>query len=443
MGDSSHSNKVAQEKRPPYEELEQRLRKLDDEFSRLKERNEALEKRNAKYQAIVESQTEFICRFLPDGTLTFVNNALARRTEKFPEQLINENFYQCFSIDEEKGLRKKLAALSPEKPYVEIEEKIPTLDGRGTWLHWVFSAVWGKEGRLAEIQGVGRDVTELKRMRESLDKSRQRFHYFLENMSEGFGHMDENHVMLYLNRKLCEMLGYEREELVGRTITDLLDEKNKKIIQEQFRKREMGENGSYEITWKKKNGEDLHVLMSPTPRFDEKGIFRGSYSVLTDITRLKQVEQALKERGKVLDKKKTELAEANVALKILLNVRNEGIQELQETIVYNVRHMVTPYLRKLNRRLGEKERTYIRSIESNLNRIVSPLAKNLALKPMGLTPTELQVAALVKDGNSTKEIAALLNVSQRTVDFHRRNIRKKLGLENTKVNLRTHLTSLP
>jgi PAS domain S-box-containing protein len=245
-----------------------------------------------------------------------------------------------------------------------------------------------------------------------------------------------------VNSKLCEMLGYERGELVGRPAMTLLDEESKKILREHFQKRKKGESGSYEITWKKKNGEHLRVLMSPTPQYDEKGVFRGSYSVITDITKLKQAEQALKDRESALSRKKTELSEANVALKTLLRIKDESIQEQEEEIVSNVKQMVMPYLRKLKRRLGEKERAYVKNIESNLDKIVSPLAKNLASKHMGLTPAELQVATLVKDGNSSKEMASLLNVSQRTVDFHRRNIRKKLGLNKVKANLRTHLMGL-
>jgi PAS domain S-box-containing protein len=442
VGDSSLSKRDPSRRKPPYEDLEQRLRDLEKESERLKRRNEALKKTIEKYRAIVESQTEFICRFLPDGTLTFVNDALARRIQKRPERLIDQNIYQYLAPEDRDGVREKLATLSPENPSVEIEERILNREHEVTWLHWINTAVCGQKGRVVEIQGVGRDVTELKRVQESLEKSEQRFQYFLETMSEGFGQVDENLIMVYANLKLCEMLGYERGELLGRRVMTLLDEESKKIVRKNFQGRKKGESGSYEITWKKKNGEHLRVLMSPTPQYDEKGVFRGGNSVITDITKLKQAEQALKDREKALSRKKTELSEANLALKTLLRLKDESIQEQEEEIVSNLKQMVMPYLRKLKKRLSEKEMAYIRNIESNLDKILSPLTKNLASKQMGLTPAELQVAALVKDGNSSKEIASLLNVSQRTVDFHRRNIRKKLGLDHTRANLRAHLMSL-
>ena len=81
-------------------------------------------------------------------------------------------------------------------------------------------------------------------------------------------------------------------------------------------------------------------------------------------------------------------------------------------------------------------------VESSLNEIVSPFLHKLSSKYLGLTPREIQVAGLVKEGKTTKEIAEFLNISTNAVDFHRKRVRDKLGLRNRKANLRTHLLSL-
>ena len=108
-----------------------------------------------------------------------------------------------------------------------------------------------------------------------------------------------------------------------------------------------------------------------------------------------------------------------------------------------MKKLVFPYLEKLyNSRLNDRQKVYLNITKSNLEDIVAPFLRQLSLSFSDLTPSEIQVAGLVKDGKTTKEIADLLSSSTGAVNFHRNNIRKKLGLRNTKTNLRSFLLPL-
>jgi DNA-binding CsgD family transcriptional regulator len=112
-------------------------------------------------------------------------------------------------------------------------------------------------------------------------------------------------------------------------------------------------------------------------------------------------------------------------------------------VLKNINMLISPYVAKLkNKNLKSGERALIDIIDTNLKDIVSPLLQRLVNAKIILTPQEIQIAALVKEGKSSKEIADILTVSETTVSFHRKNLRKKLGLNNSRKNLRAHLMSM-
>jgi PAS domain S-box-containing protein len=180
------------------------------------------------------------------------------------------------------------------------------------------------------------------------------------------------------------------------------------------------------------------------PRLDSKtGQLIGVIEYVRDITERRKAEEALKQREKELETKSSNLEETNIALKVLLKKRDEDKTELEEKILLNIKGLVVPYLEKLKKNgLDEKQEAYVDILESNLNDIISPFSHRLSSRYMNFTPTEIQVANLLRQGKTNKEIGELLNSSQRTIAFHRESIRRKLGLKNKKINLKSYLLSL-
>jgi len=180
-----------------------------------------------------------------------------------------------------------------------------------------------------------------------------------------------------------------------------------------------------------------------SPLYNSRGNVVGAIESIRDITVRKRAEEALKKREKDLKTKSHNLEELNTALKVLLRQREQDKDELEENVLANVKQLAMPCIEKLKKsRLRDKEADYVSILESNLKKIVSPFSNKLSSKYLNLTPKEIQVANLIKEGKTSKEIAELLNVSPGTVEFHRENIRVKLKLKNKKDNLRSHLLTL-
>ncbi|MDX2454320.1 PAS domain-containing protein [Desulfosarcina sp.] len=165
--------------------------------------------------------------------------------------------------------------------------------------------------------------------------------------------------------------------------------------------------------------------------------------ILFDITDQMKSKEALAVRGRELASRSDNLSEVNTALKVLLKKRDEDRKALEEKVLYNVKSLIRPYLSKMKQSgLNAKQKAYLDILDSNLSEIISPLSRKLSFDYLGFTPTEIKVAAMVKQGKKAREIARMLGISTRTVEGYRYTIRDRLGIKGKKVNLRTYLLSI-
>jgi len=165
--------------------------------------------------------------------------------------------------------------------------------------------------------------------------------------------------------------------------------------------------------------------------------------IIIDITDRNIAFRKLKIREKELEKKTRDLKQVNAALNVLLEKREKDKLQFEDKVSANINKLVSPFLARIRKRnLQEEQQALLDIIESNLKGITIGFSHRLASQHFGLTPTEIQVADLVRQGQKTKIIAEILNLSPKTIESHRESIRKKLGIKNRKVNLQTHLMSI-
>ena len=173
-----------------------------------------------------------------------------------------------------------------------------------------------------------------------------------------------------------------------------------------------------------------------------------------DHTQDKELNEALNKTNKQLEQKVEKLTtelegltqcleDVNKALRVLLKQREDDRIELKESVLANINNFILPCLKKARKsRTDIEQQKYLDMVESFINDMVSPFVREVSSKYIDLTPTEIRYATLIKHGMTTKDIADLLCISENTVFFHRKNLRKKLKLENKKISLATYLHSL-
>ena len=162
-----------------------------------------------------------------------------------------------------------------------------------------------------------------------------------------------------------------------------------------------------------------------------------------NITALKLAEERLRQSEQDLSGEKVKLEETNTALKVLLRQREADQREMETEVLDSVRRTVMPVIDQLDRlSLPTRARPLLASLRARLDDLTRPFLRRLAAAQSVLTPQEIEVATLIREGRSSKDIAAQLNLSLATINFHRRNLRRKLNLQHTRTNLQSYLASL-
>ena len=282
---------------------------------------------------------------------------------------------------------------------------------------------------------------ECKLLEGELKQQNARNQLILDTAIEGFCRINRDGIILEANPAFSRIFGLDMEELVENNILKMEDIFPARTMKAHLDRVAENHHDRLELEAHQKNGD--YVFLEVSTNYAKMGEERFYFSFFHDITRLKLTNQALKEREKDLEEKSDSLEEMNTALRVLLKIRHDDKSDLEEKIMHNLRELIHPYLDRLKTSgLDTMQKTYLDILETNIRDVISPFARNLSHKYMNLTQTEIQVASYIKAGKSTKEISELMNLSDKTIEVHRKNIRSKLGIQKKKVNLRTCLLSI-
>jgi PAS domain S-box-containing protein len=461
--------------------LEEANKKLSLEIDERKRIENAMRDSRQRYKSLIESANE--CIFVAqDSMLKFVNPAFVKIIGYSELELTAKPFIKFIHPEDRDMVSERhKRRMRGEKFPSRYEFRMVNREGTTKYVE-LDSVMIQWDGKPA-VLGFINDITERNRAEKKLKESEEKYRNIFENSIEGIYQVTTKGRFISANPAAARILGYESPEELITTITDISSQiyvypEDRKKALNMLKKEGFFKN--FEVRNRKKDGSivwvsaNVHLVRDNqgnilyhegtshdiTPRIQAEAelkqhrnnleqlvkektaeLMRTNENLQQEIAERKLTEMELKKNKEDLESKSKTLEELNTTLRVLLHQREEDKKDLEDRVVSNVKRLVIPYIEKMKKNhLDPQQLSNLNILEANLNEIVSPFLHTI--RQLNLTPRETHVAALVKDGKTTKEIAETIGVGVSAVDSYRNSIRSKLGLNNKKVNLQMHLQSL-
>lgn len=304
-----------------------------------------------------------------------------------------------------------------------------------------------------EFRRVSRRCLELE---DRLARIEARSMVLVEDCPVGIFYDDPGDKCIYVNQTFCAMMGLSHEQALGDGWAEVVHPGDRDRLLAERHRAVASEAAVFhcEYRYQTPDGRSGWVFEQTKSVRDRRGELLGYVGTVVDVTERHRREQAsarareilrgrVRERTAEVAEQARSLEEANAALKVLLRRREQDRVDMENAVLENVRMVLLPGLERLKGLpCGPEGETCVDAVMRQLEDLVSPFVRTLRAVYDSLTPGEIRVADLIRRGHSTKEMATILGVGGATIETHRRNIRAKLGLTNSRRNLRTHLLSL-
>jgi len=277
-------------------QLEASNRELQAEIAERRRAEMALAKNEQRYRSLIENQPDLICRFKPDGALTYINRAYAAYFGKTVAELIGFNFFALLPEPAQESARRHLANLGPANPVSTLEHEVRLPGGTTRWQRWTDLALLGEDGTVCEFQSIGHDITERRRAEEALRASEERLRLVLDATSDGIFEWDLRNDEVYWSDRLYEILGLTPGSIQP-SVSLLLRlthpddwEKHERVLR---RHRTEGAEYALEVRMKRGDGSYIWVLVLGNTLRNSAGQPLRIIGSIIDISKRKQAEKRL------------------------------------------------------------------------------------------------------------------------------------------------------
>lgn len=400
------------------------------------------------------------------GCVKFMNPVAERLTGWTEDHAQGQPLEEIFRLIDTSGASRQDLRSALASPGSEASVEIPdatlcAADGTRRTIEANAAPIVTEHGSFDGTVVVFRDITERKAAEDRLRFLSEA----IEQSSEGITLVNPHGLVVFINRAFAEMHGYSREEVIGKHLSIFHTPEQMVQVEEARHYPPDGVDFSGELWHVRRDGSTFPGLMHNSCLRDAQGNVTGCIATLRDITDIKNTEEALRksheelaayssslqamveERTRDLEisqsdlrKYSESLEKTNEALKIIIEGIEEQKKELEKKITHNLNLTVRPILDQLKSQdTSETVEFLVKSLEFNLANIFSTFGFNIIQGGHLLTPREIRICEMIRSGLSSKQIAKVMGISPQTVLVHRKNVRKKLALGNTRQNLASFL----
>jgi PAS domain S-box-containing protein len=408
------------------ERAKEDLKTLNDELAqRVVERTQEFEERREWHRQRVESIPHKVWSILPDGTGEYCNQRTLDYLGMTREEMKGWHWGDVIHPEDRERLAADLSEMLRSGRESQTEMRILRgADGAYRWHAAHAAPMLDHQGRIVRWLGTCTDIQD----RRELEGGLRQMSRIFEDAAVPILVQDAEGKVVDLNEEAQRVLGWTKGEILGKSLKTVLAPEWYESFDRMLTRSRTGESlRNEEIVLLKQSGERMPALLTVSVLAGEAGEEGFSAAVIAkDISRIKLTEEALRSSETSLREEKNKLEEKNIALREILEQVEEEKSKIWEGVADHLREWVLPVLDRVSDQ-GDNP-SVVAVLKHSLEDLVSPSGRRLSEDTARLTAREKEVCRMLKGGLTSKEVSKILECSHQTVEKHRKNIRKKLGI---------------
>ncbi|MBD3168606.1 MAG: PAS domain S-box protein [candidate division Zixibacteria bacterium] len=296
-------------------------------------------------------------------------------------------------------------------------------------------------GAVVRVIKTYQDITHHKKIENALRSSQHKYRKLLEEANDAIFIVDaDSSRIIDSNKRASILVGKPIDKIIGSKYTELNPEGREG--KEELCDKVKGEGRLFHEDYVYNHDLERNIPVELSASFLNLEERRLIKIIARDITERKKAEYELKALNKKLEIERAILNEKNIALKEVLGQIESEKRQIKGHIETNMEKIILPLIDSYCKVNNRGDNQFIELLENSLKEVTSPFINNLRTTCDKLSPRETEICNFIKNGYSSKEIAGALNISIETVKQQRKQIRRKLGIINRKINLATHLKQM-